>query len=160
MSVRDITESKETQSKLLRYERLATVGKVIAGIAHEIRNPLAVVSGMSQILKAKLENRKEFSQELETILSQTERLKFFMNDILDYSREMDVQKGKKTDTRTLLEKSLVSAQAQVGAEHANVQVRWQFGKNLPVLLIDGERMEQALVNLIMNAYQALGGRGV
>src|ERR1019366_8282916 len=113
---RDITERKKSQQTLLRYERLAAVGKVIAGLAHEIRNPLAVVSGMSQILNAKLESRSEYSQELATILNQTERLKLYMNDILDYSREMEIKKGK-VDIQNLLEKSLVVVQAQIGHPH-------------------------------------------
>ncbi len=155
---RDITERKKSQQTLLRYERLAAVGKVIAGLAHEIRNPLAVVSGMSQILKAKLESRSEFSQELATILSQTDRLKLYMNDILDYSREMEIKKGK-VDVQNLLEKSLVVVQAQIGHPHVNIQVKRQWAKNLPELWADGERLEQVLVNLILNAYQSMNEKG-
>ena len=156
--IRDVTERKKTQQMLMRYERLAAVGKVIAAIAHEIRNPLGVMSGMSEILKAKLESRSEYSQELETILSQANRLKYFMNDILDYSRSLEIHKTE-IKPRTLLEGSLVLAQAQVGAQHAIANVEWGIDGALPEFPGDEERLGQVLVNLIVNAYQALGEKG-
>ena len=155
---RDVTESKRINQMLLRYERLAAVGKVIAAIAHEVRNPLAVVSGMSQILKTKLETRSEFSQELETILTQASRLKFFMNDILDYSRSMEIHKAP-VNPRILMEESLLLAQAQLGASQALTQVEWKWEPGLVNFLADGDRLQQVLVNLILNAYQALDGKG-
>ena len=156
--LRNITESKKNNQTLLRYERLAAVGKVIAAIAHDVRNPLAVLSGMSQILTAKLEARKEYSQELKTILTQADHLKYFMNDILDYSREMEIRKSK-IDVRTILEESLVAAQSQAGAKQGTVQVEWKCAENLPPLFADGERLEQVLANLLVNAYQAVEEKG-
>ena len=156
--IRDVTESRKNRETLLSYERLAAVGKVIAAIAHEVRNPLAVVSGMSQILQAKLQSRKEFSQELDTILSQSNRLKYFMNDILDYSRGMEIHRTD-IDARKLMEESLTLAQAQVGASHAAVRVEWDWQKPLPPFPADWERVEQVMVNLIVNAYQVLEGGG-
>ncbi len=156
--LRDVTESKKNHQTLLRYERLAAVGKVIAAIAHDVRNPLAVLSGMSQILTAKLEARKEYSQELQTILTQADRLKYFMNDILDYSREMEIRKSE-IDPRTVLEESLVVAQSQAGSKQGSVQVEWKCAKDLPRLFADGERLEQVMMNLMVNAYQAVGEGG-
>ncbi len=156
--LRDITEGKKLHEMLLRYERLAAVGKVIAGIAHEVRNPLAVVAGMSQILKAKLENRSEYSQELETILAQANRLQYFMNDILDYSRNLEVKKAP-VFARALLEDSLLLAQAQLGPSHAATRVEWNLEERLPDLPGDAERLQQVLVNLIVNAYQAMEEKG-
>jgi len=155
---RDIAESKRVSQMLLRYERLAAVGKVIAAIAHEVRNPLAVVSGMSQILKAKLETRSEYSQELDTILTQAGRLKFFMNDILDYSRSMEIHKAP-VNPRILFEECLLLAQAQLGGAQALTHVEWRMEEGLPDFLADADRLQQVLVNLILNAYQALDGRG-
>jgi signal transduction histidine kinase len=113
---------------------------------------------MSQILKAKLENRSEFHQELETILNQANRLKYFMNDILDYSRSMEIHKGP-VNPRTLLEESLILAQAQMGSPQGGTVVDWKIEADLPSFLADGDRLQQVLVNLIMNAYQALAGGG-
>ncbi|HJT25227.1 MAG TPA: PAS domain S-box protein, partial [bacterium] len=155
---RDIAESKRINQMLLRYERLAAVGKVIAAIAHEVRNPLAVVSGMSQILKSKLETRLEYSQELDTILTQAGRLKFFMNDILDYSRSMEIHKAP-VNPRILMEESLLLAQAQLASAQTLTHVEWRMEPGLPDFLADGDRLQQVLVNLVLNAYQALDGKG-
>jgi PAS domain S-box-containing protein len=156
--VRDITERKKSHQTLLRYERLAAVGKVIAGIAHEIRNPLAVVSGMSHVLQQKFAGRPEFSEEVDAILLQTERLRLFMTDILDYSRELLIKKNE-VDPKALMEKSLKLVQTQVDPLQASIQVKWIWEINLPFLWADGERLEQILVNLILNAFQSMGRKG-
>ena len=156
--VRDVTESKKNRARFLQYERLAAVGKVIAAIAHEIRNPLAVVSGMSQLLKAKLENKSEFSSELDVILTQAHRLKLFMNDILDYSRGLEIHKTP-LDLIGLVEESLTLAQAQVVPFPGTIEVEMKLDGNLGRVEADRDRLEQVLVNLIVNAYQAVDKNG-
>lgn len=152
--VRDITERKKNQGTLLRYERLATIGKVIAGIAHDIRNPLAVLSSMTQSLKERFKPTEPNSREVEAILAQTERLKRFMSDILDYSRGLNLNR-EPVDVKRLLEQSLRWVQAQVGPNHERVEVQWGLDPALPPLAADTERLEQVLVNLLLNAYQAM-----
>jgi two-component system sporulation sensor kinase A len=156
--VRDVTERRKSQQTLLRYERLAAVGKVIAAIAHEVRNPLAVLSGMIQLLNAKMEGRKEYSQELKTILSQAERLRFFMNDILDYSKELEIKRDA-VDVGELLEESLTATQAQVGPRADRIEVELSHAKKAAPVQVDRDRLEQVLVNLLTNAYQAVGEKG-
>ncbi len=156
--VRDVTERHRSQQTLLRYERLAAVGKVIAAIAHEVRNPLAVLTGMIQLMNAKMEGRKEYSQELKTILSQAERLRFFMNDILDYSKELEIRKSP-VDLEVLLQESLTAAQAQVGGRADLIRVEMPVGKKWAVFSADRDRLQQVLVNLLTNAYQAVGEKG-
>ena len=157
--IRDITEAKKIQQRFLQYERLAAVGKVIAAIAHEIRNPLVIVSGMTQILKAKMESRSEFTQELSTILGQTDQLRLFMNDILDYSRDLQIRKVP-VELQGIVESALIGVQAQLGLGHVNVQVRREWGSPVLQVWADGERLEQVLANLILNAYQSMKEQGV
>src|SRR5581483_3199013 len=133
----------------------AAVGKVIAAIAHEVRNPLAVLTGMIQLMNAKMEGRKEYSQELKTILSQAERLRFFMNDILDYSKELEIRKGPVV-IEDLLEESLAAAQAQAGSKADRVDLSMPRKGKWSSLHADQARLEQILVNLLTNAYQAIG----
>ncbi len=156
--VRDISDRKKSQQTLLRYERLAAVGKVIAAIAHEIRNPLAVLAGMSQALKMRFAGRPEFAEEVDTILMQAERLRLFMTDILDYSRELLIKKTE-VNLRDTVDKSLRLVQSQVDPLKASVEVKWDWDKKLPRVWADGERLEQILVNLILNAYQSMGRKG-
>ncbi len=152
--VRDISERKKNQKMLLQYERLAAVGKVIAAIAHEIRNPLSMVAGTSQVLKERLADQPEFAKDIETLLTQTERLRNFMNDILDYSKEMAIKKGA-IGAKGLLEQSLKLAQAQAGKKALRTHIRWEMDTNLPDLWVDGDRLTQVLVNVILNSLQAM-----
>jgi two-component system sporulation sensor kinase A len=156
--VRDMTERRRSQQTLLRYERLAAVGKVIAAIAHEVRNPLAVLTGMIQLMNAKMEGRKEYSQELKTMLSQAERLRFFMNDILDYSKELEIRK-EPVVIEDLLDESLAAAQAQAGAQADKVDLEMPRRAKWITLSADQARLQQVLVNLLTNAYQAVGEKG-
>ena len=157
--LRNVSERKRTQQMLLRYERLAAVGQVIAGIAHDIRNPLAVLSSMTLHLKEKFEGSASVSKEVETITTQTNRLKRLMNDILDYAKGYTLVK-QAIEPKGFLEQCLKLVQTQVGASHRNVQVRWKM--SLPVVSFeaDRERLEQVLLNLILNAYEALEKGGV
>ncbi len=157
--LRNVSERKRTQQMLLRYERLAAVGQVIAGIAHDIRNPLAVLSSMTLHLKEKFEGSASVSKEVETITAQTNRLKRLMNDILDYAKGYTLVK-QPIEPKAFLEQCLKLVQTQVGASHRNVQVRWKIDSPLASFTADRERLEQVLLNLILNAYEAVEKGGV
>ncbi len=156
--IRDITERKKNQNMLLRYERLAAVGKAIAAIAHEVRNPLMAVAGTSEILRDKVKAQPDLARDVATLLEQTARLKNFMDDILDYSREMSVKKGT-VNPKSLLEKSLKLVQAQPGGIPEGIKIVWEIEKGLPNFQADGERLEQVLVNVLWNAFQAMEKEG-
>jgi signal transduction histidine kinase len=113
---------------------------------------------MIQLMNAKMEGRKEYVQELKTIQAQAERLRFFMNDILDYSKELEI-KREPVDVGELLEESLTAAQAQVGPRADLVEVEMAHNKKWVPLQADRDRLEQVLVNLLTNAYQAVGEKG-
>jgi two-component system sporulation sensor kinase A len=157
--LRNVSERKRTQQMLLRYERLAAVGQVIAGIAHDIRNPLAVLSSMTLHLKEKFEGSASVSKEVETITAQTNRLKRLMNDILDYAKGYTLVK-QAIEPRAFLEQCLKLVQTQVGSNHPNVEVRWKMALSPASFVGDRERLEQVLLNLILNAYEALEKGGV
>ncbi|HEY5040120.1 MAG TPA: PAS domain S-box protein, partial [bacterium] len=152
--IRDITERKKAQATVLRYERLAGIGQVIAGIAHDIRNPLAVLSAMTQNIKERFGVSGSQSKEIEMIISQTERLKHFMNDILDYSKGLSLTK-ERIKPKYLLEQSLRLVKAQIGVDYEKIEVKWNSKEPLPDFSGDHDRLEQVLLNLLLNAYQAM-----
>ncbi|HVM33577.1 MAG TPA: PAS domain S-box protein [bacterium] len=160
--LRNVSERKRTQQMLLRYERLAAVGQVIAGIAHDIRNPLAVLSAMTLHLREKFEDEGGKSslvaKDVETITTQTNRLKRLMNDILDYAKGLTLVK-QPIEPRAFLEQSLKLVQAQLGAAPPSVEIEWRLEKDAEPFWGDRERLEQVFLNLILNAYEALEGGG-
>ena len=161
--LRNVSERKRTQQMLLRYERLAAVGQVIAGIAHDIRNPLAVLSAMTLHLREKFVGLDaSVAKDVETITAQTNRLKRLMNDILDYAKGMTLIK-QEIAPRVFLEQCLKLVQTQLGAARplGGGEIVAAPGRVLsPLLGGDRERLEeQVFLNLILNAYEALEGGG-
>ncbi|HET9869129.1 MAG TPA: ATP-binding protein, partial [bacterium] len=153
--LRNVSERKRTQQMLLRYERLAAVGQVIAGIAHDIRNPLAVLSSMTHHLREKFAGLDgPGSREVEVIASQTERLKRLMNDILDYAKGLTLVK-QPIAPAPFLEQCLRLVQAQVGPAHSRVAVQWDLKGASRPFPGDRERLEQVFLNLMLNAYEAM-----
>jgi two-component system sporulation sensor kinase A len=151
--IRDIRDRKKNQATLLRYERLAAVGQVITAIAHEIRTPLSVVGATAQFLREKAEEKNEWKEETETLYAQTERLRRFFDDILDYSREMSIRKDL-FRPREVMEQALELARSQA-RHHPGVKILWDWDEKTPALIADSLRLEQVLVNLFLNSFQAL-----
>jgi two-component system sporulation sensor kinase A len=155
--IRDIRDRKINQALLLRYERLATVGQVIAAIAHEIRTPLSVVGATAQFIRDKGGEKGEWAGETGVLLAQTERLRRFFDDILDYSKEISIRKEKQSPHK-IMEQALQTARSQAPSPE-KVNIFWDWEEKTPDLLVDGLRLEQILMNLILNAFQALKNGG-
>jgi two-component system sporulation sensor kinase A len=155
--IRDIGDRKKNQALLLRYERLAAVGQVIAAIAHEIRTPLSVVGATAQYLREKAGEGGEWVEETRVLLTQTERLRRFFDDILDYSKEISIRKDKRSP-RLIMEQALQTARSQAPTP-GKVDILWDWDEKTPDLFADGLRLEQVIMNLILNAYQAMKNGG-
>src|SRR5579885_967220 len=142
--------------QLRRADRLSALGELSAGLAHEIRNPLGSIEGAVQILRRQElpgDTRQEFGD-----LAQKEvnRLKGLLTNFLDFARPQ-TPKRLLTDPSQLLES--VRRLAAETARVSRVQVRVAPAENLPPVDIDPEQMKQVLLNLVINAVQAMPGGG-
>ncbi len=155
----DITARKEAERKAQRYQRLAALGELAAGMAHEIRNPTAAISAQAQYLLKKTESRSASLEQLKDIIQQCDRLETLVHDTLDYSPERKFEERAEIPARDLLQKALWLAQTQFGPSHARVQVELDLPNDLPSLNIHPTRMERVLVNLILNGFQAMPDGG-
>lgn len=151
----DITALKEAERKAQRYQRLAALGEMAAGMAHEIRNPTAAISAQAQYLLKKMEKTDTTYEQLKDILAQCERLETLVHDTLDYSPEKKFEERTEIPAKDLLQKALWLAQTQFGPSHARVQVILDSPENMPLLRVHPTRMDRVLVNLILNAFQAM-----
>ncbi len=151
---RDLTERKKTEESLIRMERLSTIGEMSAGMAHEIRNPLAAISVAAQILKRK--KPKEDHGQLETILEQSDRLEKLVRDTLIFAKPDAVLNVGPVSVRAALESALRLSQVQFGPSHQKILVDWNAPKEDFQVNAELGRLQQIFVNLILNAYQALG----
>jgi two-component system, NtrC family, sensor histidine kinase HydH len=150
---------EQAQEEARRSERLAALGQMSAGLAHEIRNPLGVIKGSAEMLHQKLGESNPLASELAGyISSETNRLSALVTRFLDFARPLHAELVPQEIT-TVLDRALNSVSRTHKDEEGLVRVERQYQANLPLVSLDESLCEQAFVNLIQNAYDAMGGGG-
>ena len=152
---------EQAQEEARRSERLAALGQMSAGLAHEIRNPLGVIKGSAEMLTQKLGESNPLASELAGyISSETNRLSSLVTRFLDFARPLHAELTPQKIT-AVLDRALTSVSQSVARKDADPQPRVErnYGANLPLVPLDESLSEQAFVNLIQNAYDAMGSSG-
>jgi signal transduction histidine kinase len=150
---------QQAQEEARRSERLAALGQMSAGLAHEIRNPLSVIKGSAEMLHEKLGEANPLASELAGyISSETNRLSALVTRFLDFARPLQPELAVQEIT-PVLDRALAAVLAARKADDPAVRVVRQYQANLPLVPLDEGLCEQAFVNLIQNAYDAMGGGG-
>jgi len=149
-AIRDLSERARLEAELRRRDTLATMGTLVAGVAHEVRTPLFSVSATLDTLDAGVGTPEE-QQELKDLLrSQVRRLSVLMQDLLDYGRppELKLAVG---GLRPAVERVLRNCQPQ--ATQAGVRIEVQLPDDLPAVRVDSGRLQQVFENLVVNGVQ-------
>src|SRR6202050_4947761 len=149
---------EQAQEEARRSERLAALGQMSAGLAHEIRNPLGVIKGSAEMLHQKLGESNPLASELAGyISSETNRLSALVTRFLDFARPLHAEQTLQEIT-VVLDRALhsVSLSLTQKGEDPPVYVERQYEVDLPLIPLDESLSEQAFVNLIQNAYDAIG----
>jgi len=143
-------EIKQAQDKLIQAEKMASLGRLTADIAHEIRNPLSALGGFGRrLLKSATEKKqKEYA---EIIVSEADRLEHVLSDVLTFSREARFH-FKKISVNEIIKKSVNLFRED--CKEQSIEIEVQFETNLPVL-IEMDQVEHAINNLISNAIDAM-----
>jgi signal transduction histidine kinase len=145
------------QEEARRSERLAALGQLSAGLAHEIRNPLGVIKGSAEMLTQKLGQSNPLAAELAGyISSETNRLSALVTRFLDFARPLHTELSLQRIT-AVLDRALNDV--AILWKGAPVRVERVYEPNLPELPLDESLSEQALLNIIQNAYDAMSGTG-
>ncbi len=149
----DLTERKRVEGQLRRADRLAALGQLAANIAHEIRNPLAAISGSVEVLKEDLPLRGSTRELLEIILREAGRLKLITGQFLDFSKPIPLL-FRPCLVRPLLEETL-HLLAKSGERHP--RTTWAIMEEEPDLSVqaDADQLRQVVWNLCLNAIQAM-----
>ncbi|HEX5434513.1 MAG TPA: ATP-binding protein [Candidatus Angelobacter sp.] len=148
---------RQAQQDARRAERLAALGQLSAGLAHEIRNPLGVIKGSAEILTQKLSGSNELAKELSGyIYTEVNRVSALVGRFLDFARPSQLN-ARPEEVAPLIERSLKTV-AEQGAS-ANVNIVKDYAPSLPKALMDSELCEQAFTNLLCNACEAMNGGG-
>ena len=147
---------QQAQADVRRAERLAALGQLSAGLAHEIRNPLGIIKGSAEMLSQKLESSQPVASELAGFIStEVNRLNGLVSRFLDFARPSHLALSS-VNLPPIVERALESAHNRY--PNANVVVVRRFAENLPQILADEQLCEQIFVNLILNAYEAMGAQ--
>lgn len=156
----DITERKQTEEELIRSERLASVGQLAAGVAHEVNNPLAGILVYIKLLLKRYEQNQlqneQTKQQLEKIARETERCSSIIKNLLDFSRQTKVT-FRPVDINQVIEATFSIVGHQISLE--NIKLRKELGRHLPPILGDFDQIQQALMNIVLNATQAMPNGG-
>src|SRR5271169_4381253 len=161
---------EQAQAEARRSERLAALGQLSAGLAHEIRNPLGVIKGSAEMLTQKLQASDELARELAGYIStEVNRLSALVTEFLDFARPLHAQPHP-ADLVALLDRVLQIVAERFAAKQSSAQatgnavrVERHYASGLPLVQLEESLCEQAFLNLVQNAYEAMqdgdqGGR--
>jgi two-component system NtrC family sensor kinase len=149
-------EIKKMQASLIQSEKLASLGKLAAGIAHEINNPLGGILIYSSLLLEDTEKDSPYYPNLEKIVKETTRCKEIVKGLLEFARPKDPEMSE-TDVNEALESALVLLQSQ--AIFQNVEIKKDFAPH-PSIVADKSQLQQVFINIILNAVDAMDGQGI
>ncbi len=152
-------QSEEIQHELLQAHRMATVGRLAAGAAHEINNPLTVISGQLQILKTKAEKSSDAETNLKrynSMLGKVDKIARIVSDLLTYGRPQKAR-IQSVSVKNIIHQSIEAIKHRPG--FANIKFTINTPVNLPATLVDPQQLGQVLINLLINAQLAMPESG-
>ena len=153
----DVGQAKEEEARMARAAKLATLGELAAFIAHEIKNPLTILSGSVELLPARLEDQRFLQTFTEIAASELERINATIEALLDFARFSEPNFKEESLNQIL---RYVIKVFSPRAENAGIVIEENLQPDLPLVEIDARHVEQAFFNLFLNAFKAMpqGGR--
>jgi PAS domain S-box-containing protein len=154
--VRDITHRKRMEKQMARTEKMASIGQLAAGVAHEINNPLSVISCYSNLIEKSGDVTDQIKEDLEKVKKHTLSCKRIVDSLLNFARASETHR-RSADIHTGLESVLAIVEKQVGKRQ--VEIVRHYASSLPPVSIDEDKMAQVYMNILLNAVQAIDDQG-
>jgi len=149
---RDRHRRAEAENRLIQSEKQASVGRLAAGVAHEINNPLTGILTFTRILQRSKEIGEKNQSHLQKIAESTVRVRKIVKGLLDFSRQTELDK-EPTDVNKLIQTVISAMENQALVK--GVDITFNPGENLPMLTLDRSQFQSVLINLIINAFDAM-----
>jgi signal transduction histidine kinase len=147
---------KKSKSYMRRADRLASLGTLTAGIAHEIRNPLVAIKTFTQLLPDRLED-EEFRRHFLSVASgEVDRISSLVNELLDFARTSD-PKLEMEDVNNILDGMILLISTESKKKH--IEIVKEYGQDMPLINIDKEQIKQVFLNILLNAIEATSENG-
>ena len=156
-SGRDITELKRVQEQLAQAQKMESIGQLVAGIAHEINTPMGIVLGYAQLLIEEVKPESQAYNDLKIIEKQTRICKKIVADLLRFSRRTE-STMKPLNINETIEEVLSVVEHTYSLDRVSIDRR--LGPDLPAIVGDKEKLKQAFINLVSNAFDAIRGKGM
>jgi two-component system NtrC family sensor kinase len=152
----DITDAALLQAKLAHSEKMATIGRLVSGVAHEVNNPLAAILGFTDLLLENPQVPANAREDLQIILRETQRTKDIVQDLLSFARQRPVQRELVHVNAVL--RQTIKLRSYDFASHG-VEVKEDFNEKLAPALGDSQQLQQVFLNILNNAYDAVQDAG-
>ena len=155
--IQDLSQVKSLEEELRRSERMAALGKMAAGVAHELRNPLSSIKGLAILLKSRFQEKSSDQETADILVQEVERLNRSIGELLDYARP---QKLIKEDVHPEEVVRKTVSLIRMDAESVGVRVKIRMEDDLPLVLADQDKLNQVFLNLFLNSIQAMEHGGL
>jgi len=152
LSGRDVTDLKRLEEQLIQAEKLAAMGQMLAGVAHELNNPLTAILGVTELLREREGTDESTKRQLELTHRQARRAARIVQNLLEFSRPASPQK-KPLDVNSLIERTLQLHEHSL--RRSGIEVDFRAEPGLPGIIGDANQLIQVFLNLVTNAEQAI-----
>lgn len=154
--MRDVSSEKDLQDQLVQAGKLAAVGQLAAGVAHEINNPLTGILAFAEDMKDELSQDNPHYEDVKVIIRETLRCRDIVRNLLDFARQ-ESPKLENVDPRNVINQALSLIEKL--PQFRNINIQKNIETNIPHILGDSQQLQQVILNLMLNAAEAMHGKG-